>query len=142
MFLRGEAVSHCKSNVVSFFIALKSLNGCNVLKLLKPFEMNASLLGSIVPGSLLTVHYFIILYLSIWVSACGSVGVSGIVTLTYLYIPRMQTAYCLAFVPYFLYILYLVYHCSFLCVLSVYILYSCSSRFSGISDLPQLLRGN
>lgn len=139
MFLRGEAVSHCKSNVVSFFIALKSLNGCNVLKLLKPFEMNASLLGSIVPGRLLTVHYFIILYLSIWVSACGSVGVSGIVTLTYLHIfPE-----CTQRISLHLFLIsYILYHCSFLCVLSVYILCSCSSRFSGISDLPQLLRGN
>lgn len=111
MFLREEAVSHCKSNVVSFFIALKSLNGCNVLKLLKPFEMNASLLGSIVPGSLLTVHYFIILYLSVWAPASGSAGISGIVTLTYLYIPRKYTVHCLAFVPYFLYIVHLVYQC-------------------------------
>lgn len=47
MFLRAEAVPHRKSNI-SFFIALKSLNECKVLKLLKPCEMDGPLPGSVV----------------------------------------------------------------------------------------------
>lgn len=60
-----------KSNVVSFFTAWKSLNGCNVLKLLKPF---ASLLGSVVPETSLlcvTLQSFTYLYRSLPLGLLG-----------------------------------------------------------------------
>lgn len=97
--------------------------------------MNASFLGNVVPEGLLTVYCFVIIYLSICIPASFSFGVSGIIVLTYLYIPRMYIMYCLAFLPYFLYTVHLVCQsifCGFcLCILFVAV----TVTFHSISSL-------